>query len=43
MVELADTLALGASGRKAVQVQVLFRAPRSPAQAVSTIYLRRAL
>ena len=27
MVELADTLALGASGRKAVQVQVLFPAP----------------
>jgi hypothetical protein len=27
MAELADALALGASGRKAVQVQVLFRAP----------------
>jgi hypothetical protein len=27
MVELADTLVLGASGRKAVQVQVLFPAP----------------
>ena len=27
MVELADTLALGASGRKAMQVQVLFPAP----------------
>ena len=27
LAELADTLALGASGRKAVQVQVLFRAP----------------
>jgi hypothetical protein len=27
MAELADALALGASGRKAVQVQVLFSAP----------------
>ena len=27
MAELADALALGASSRKAVQVQVLFRAP----------------
>jgi hypothetical protein len=26
---MADTLALGASGRKAVQVQLLFRAPKS--------------
>jgi hypothetical protein len=37
MVELADTLASGASGRKAVQVQILFRAqegspPRAPAR-----------
>src|SRR5579864_144036 len=29
MVDLADTLALGASGRKAMQVQVLFPAPLS--------------
>ncbi len=29
MAELADALALGASGRKAVQVQVLFSAPTS--------------
>ena len=29
MAELADALALGASGRKAVQVQVLFSAPAS--------------
>lgn len=27
MAELADALALGASSREAVQVQVLFRAP----------------
>ena len=30
MAELADALALGASGRKAVQVQVLFSAPFNP-------------
>jgi hypothetical protein len=30
MAELADALALGASGRKAVQVQVLFSAPFKP-------------
>jgi hypothetical protein len=29
MAELADALALGASGREAVQVQVLFRAPEN--------------
>ena len=29
MAELADALALGASGRKAVQVQILFSAPAS--------------
>ena len=29
MVELADTLVLGASARKGVQVQVLFPAPKS--------------
>ena len=30
MAELADALALGASGRKAVQVRPLFRAPNEP-------------
>src|SRR5208283_5552210 len=35
MVELADTLALGASGRKVVQVQVLFRAPSNGPQNLS--------
>jgi hypothetical protein len=37
MAELADALALGASGRKAVQVQVLFSAP---AHAMPTICLQ---
>ena len=40
MAELADALALGASGRKAVQVRPLFRAPNEPNRKRRSRYLK---
>jgi hypothetical protein len=40
MAELADALALGASSREAVQVQLLFRAPKCSG---SVVFLRKTL
>ncbi len=38
MAELADALASGASGRKAVQVQPLFRAPNETSNQKSSLF-----